>query len=332
MKWIDVVKGLGILLVVAGHIFIGDVSRLIYVFHMPLFFIVGGMLFKINHDKIGFFYKKIVHLILPYFSFLLLIKIAQWSVYWVSDDYQIESYFVELAGMALGGAYLTGWTGVFWFVTCFFVTQQLANYILCEFSSRNAVLTFIIMYGFATANSAFFPSIRVPLGLNFVLISAPFFYIGYLYKNASFGLERLLGVVVLLIGAGLFVSGFDIEYDIKYTKYGIPIFSFLLSTVIVFYLIEVIKYGEKYSLLSQCMAVFGSASMVIMYLHQPIQLGMKEIAGVNDQYLRFFASVLISLAVYFFMKRFVVFRAIFLGDKDAFDELRESPPQSYPAK
>jgi acyltransferase len=41
--YLDIVKGIGILLVVIGHLQLDNVIRnFIYAFHMPLFFYVGG--------------------------------------------------------------------------------------------------------------------------------------------------------------------------------------------------------------------------------------------------------------------------------------------------
>jgi len=45
--YIDIAKGLGILMVVWAHIMItGWTHQFIYAFHMPLFFLLSGMLFK----------------------------------------------------------------------------------------------------------------------------------------------------------------------------------------------------------------------------------------------------------------------------------------------
>ena len=45
--WIDIAKGVTILLVIVGHTLIGyKVNDYIYAFHMPLFFICSGLLFK----------------------------------------------------------------------------------------------------------------------------------------------------------------------------------------------------------------------------------------------------------------------------------------------
>lgn len=45
ISWIESLKGIGIILVVLGHTFWGG-TKVIYAFHMPLFFFVSGMLFK----------------------------------------------------------------------------------------------------------------------------------------------------------------------------------------------------------------------------------------------------------------------------------------------
>ena len=51
--WIDTARGIAILLVVLGHIFPVEhkVNQIIYSFHVPIFFIISGMLLSINYDK-----------------------------------------------------------------------------------------------------------------------------------------------------------------------------------------------------------------------------------------------------------------------------------------
>lgn len=48
---IDILKGIGILLVIMGHCDIfGRISGLIYSFHMPLFIILSGYFFSYKDD------------------------------------------------------------------------------------------------------------------------------------------------------------------------------------------------------------------------------------------------------------------------------------------
>ena len=47
IEWIDIAKGIGIILVVIGHISqIKVLNDIIYSFHMPLFFIISWYLYK----------------------------------------------------------------------------------------------------------------------------------------------------------------------------------------------------------------------------------------------------------------------------------------------
>lgn len=43
---IDIMKGIGICAVIAGHTFLNTIHNLIYSFHMPLFFILSGYFYK----------------------------------------------------------------------------------------------------------------------------------------------------------------------------------------------------------------------------------------------------------------------------------------------
>ncbi len=64
IEFIDISKGIGILLVIIGHMNINQ-SLLQYImsFHMPLFIILSGMTF--NHHKIK---HNISALLIPYFT------------------------------------------------------------------------------------------------------------------------------------------------------------------------------------------------------------------------------------------------------------------------
>lgn len=70
---IDFVKGLGIILLILGHISDGDLQRVIYSFHMPLFVIVSGYLFKNPANKKNYIMKCVKDLVYPYVTFNILL-------------------------------------------------------------------------------------------------------------------------------------------------------------------------------------------------------------------------------------------------------------------
>lgn len=88
---LDIMKGIGILLVVFAHVF--HKSGIIYQFHMPLFFILSGV--AMIYSKSGFSLKKKAKtLLVPYFIFSIIS-----FVYWVL----IESKFRALHDEAIFG-------------------------------------------------------------------------------------------------------------------------------------------------------------------------------------------------------------------------------------
>lgn len=88
---LDIMKGIGILLVVFAHVF--HKSEIIYQFHMPLFFILSGA--AMIYSKSGFsLKKKAKSLLVPYFVFSFIC-----FVYWAL----IESRFRPMHDVAIFG-------------------------------------------------------------------------------------------------------------------------------------------------------------------------------------------------------------------------------------
>jgi len=81
LKWIDTARGIGVILVVIGHIssINNGIGQWIYSFHMPLFFVISGILFSIKKEadkSFGVFVlSRVKGIIYPYLmiSFLNII-------------------------------------------------------------------------------------------------------------------------------------------------------------------------------------------------------------------------------------------------------------------
>lgn len=75
LDYLDVAKGIGILLVILGHCQLGRIGRahsLIYSFHMPLFFFISGVCFSNKYTFSTLAVKRFRQIILPtiYFSII----------------------------------------------------------------------------------------------------------------------------------------------------------------------------------------------------------------------------------------------------------------------
>lgn len=78
ISWIDVFKGIGIILVILGHIYSDDnyINVWIYSFHMPMFFFISIFLYVYKDINRKEFYKnKFRSLIVPFLFFECLLYI-----------------------------------------------------------------------------------------------------------------------------------------------------------------------------------------------------------------------------------------------------------------
>jgi Fucose 4-O-acetylase and related acetyltransferases len=109
IEWIDSAMGIGILCVVLAHIYVnGYITDFIYLFHMPLFFFIGGYLYKPTDDYKGYFVKKVKHLLVPYFVFLAIFQFGEM----LTPSYN-DKIYTHICNSIYGGRLLSGWTGVF---------------------------------------------------------------------------------------------------------------------------------------------------------------------------------------------------------------------------
>ena len=129
IKAIDVAKGLGMLFIMWGHIMrYGISNHRVYVFHIPLFFFLSGLVF--SYDRYGdfktFLKRKFHTLLVPYF-FYSVVTWAIWAAYSYITHSEVDSYWMPLLQtfIAQGSAGFLVHNGTLWFVTCLFVVECL---------------------------------------------------------------------------------------------------------------------------------------------------------------------------------------------------------------
>lgn len=138
--WIDSVRGMLILLIVLGHVLGGGIAtgqvdskflvvmhRIIYMFHVPAFFVLTGLIWsRLSVDKNSntisawFLYvdKKFRRLMIPYFFFGLVSIV----IYCLIVEHNMASFGLKMLSLCHGG----GWGGAFrtnavlWFLPVMF--------------------------------------------------------------------------------------------------------------------------------------------------------------------------------------------------------------------
>lgn len=124
--WIDVLKGVGILLVLLGHCNT-PFDKYIYGFHMPLFFLISGYLFKSKKPIIPYFRKLLKRYIVPYFvlafCMLVIVMVTQ-------KKYALILHYIIGILYSRGSMQWMPMCSPLWFLTCLFCALFIFNVIL----------------------------------------------------------------------------------------------------------------------------------------------------------------------------------------------------------
>lgn len=310
--WIDIYKGIGVSLVVLGHINANvRLQTFIFVFHMPLFFFISGYLFKPQAGLRDYAKKKILHLIVPYCSFLavataLLVSVALHKHHPVSDI---------LFNSLWGGDKLRGPERIFWFITCLFFVQQLANYVYTRSSAKIAWILAAVSLLLSYFNYVYLPAIGLPLGLNVCLYGFPLFVVGYAMKGFRF---QSTSVLLLAVSGSLFTAyavwtgALNLRFDMRDHMYGVPFLSFGLSICLIRLTILASLSLAHVRAIARAAALIGSASMGIMFLHSYFPILLPRVFS-EQRLISFPLTLGASFAGTLLLNRSQKLRILFLG-------------------
>lgn len=133
LYWLDIAKGIAILLMVIGHTSIPSaLSNFIWAFHMPLFFIASG--WTTNWQKTdfkGFTKRKIRTLLAPFIIYSLVVLMIQISQRWNDFNHWIYNGWISYA---------------LWFIPVLFLASLFAKLI---YSIKNKYVLLVCAFMFA---------------------------------------------------------------------------------------------------------------------------------------------------------------------------------------
>ncbi|MET0499055.1 MAG: acyltransferase family protein [Steroidobacteraceae bacterium] len=125
---IDGAKGVGIFLVVLGHntvfsLHLADAKQAIYLFHMPLFFFLSGLTFKLGVPLKEMIYRRWRTLLVPYFA------VALASLLPGAISGGVGSVAVGMLGILYGTGHTLRFTAL-WFLPCLFLACVVVHMLL----------------------------------------------------------------------------------------------------------------------------------------------------------------------------------------------------------
>lgn len=307
---IDYIKGVGILFVLLGHVpeIPIELRKLIYSFHMPLFYVIFGYNFNfenLKETKINYFIKMIRKYLFPYFKFAiffliiysLLLNLVRVLV--LHEISFLELYY-DLLKKIIGIVWSRGTTewlpnsSPLWFLTSIYSISLILYYIYDKNKKLNlkrAILVILIGIFFSylkpllyLSHSTLFETL--PLNFDTAMIGSIFAIIGVKLKNIkSLNVKRkeiILGIIFFIITT--YYNG-NVGYDgNNYHNFILTILSGLLGSLLCF------KFGE--------------------YLDKYYSIKILEILGKNTLYLMAYDYTLNFILNRFNIKFWIIYFSI----------------------
>lgn len=263
MRYIDIAKGILIILIVLGHSGF-PFTEYLYLFHVAAFVFLSGVVYKYEITTLKSQFKKLIkNLYLPYIAYQFVFYIILFVFH---DKNKINAYSI-LNILFLGGNETTHLLGGLWYIVAFFQVSVIFTLIhkVASFFEKSIVIEGgISLLLFIFSNVLLERGITFPRHLSTALVLVLIFYLGVLYKNKNitiqFNLSYFLVCIVLL---GVF-NAFG-KIDVGNNEFVNPLF-FLSTTLLgVYCVIFVAKTLENKKI--KIFEYIGKNTFTILALH-----------------------------------------------------------------
>jgi fucose 4-O-acetylase-like acetyltransferase len=324
LDWLDTCKGLGIVLVVAGHVLLRSdwpvaqsITQFIYLFHMPLFFVLAGI--TLRPEPLGpFAIRKALALLIPYLFFLALLGApALASTCWFGTQIPalgIDRCAIMAAKLLLGGSSLGGIFGAFWFIPCLLFALLLAQFLLkCSANSLQwtLALTTLLIVAYALPH---LPGSTALLSLGVVPMATLLVLIGYAASRWS----RPISSPALLASGALaaLAISFGQSIDMKAGNYGQPVLTIAAAVALTLLAIKLCQIVTVWPPVFSPLQALGRRTLTILYLHQAIHLTLREL-GLNQDVPLIMASLLAPALLHTLLTRTTTRISLHLSPKSS---------------
>lgn len=306
--WVDWMKALGIFLVVLGHFYsIGE--KFIYVFHVPLFFIISGFLTKKESDNRQFLRKLWYNLAVPMLIIATLNVMFDWLFDFMHGTFNPMEIYWFVRNVVFG--MVSGFDAL-WFVYTLILLKIFFQY---SFSNRCfgilAIVMLVLTYVYNHMNLSVFPFfLREPNSIVNTLTACPFFALGVFFHNFRGRLKEWNRKILLMISffcCLLIVVGcyYHNGYVAMYCCcYGENVFLFLIGgvagSIMIFSITKLLGPAPK------VVVIVSRGTIVILGFHKLLIGLVREFfsASYNDVFysaliILFFVPTIIFLEKYF---------------------------------
>lgn len=297
--YIDVAKGIGILLVIFGHSAPSYEAFIAWQcsFFMALFFVCSGLCYKSPKS----FRENAKKILTPYYFWGALGLCFELALLILQKKFAPMLLLDKTLKLLLG---MNMWNYPLWFLVAFFVSKCVFDWIFSVTEKRKHKNVFFLIataicfvLGLALAQvkktCGFFLPFRLDIGLTML----PFFVIGYASRQIMENTEiknrgYTAAIMLLLLAVNYVAYKMNCLVSVNSSDYGNPIW-FLLSSVSGSYFVLLLgQFLCMFRPAKKALAWFGVNSMTIMCVHALVLVFIAKAVVVLNGYLHLGRTVL----------------------------------------
>lgn len=275
--YVDVARGIAMICIILGHLNVNNINRVVYTFHLPIFFLISGYFISEKGRLSDFIKKKFRTLIVPYLlTCFVMILLAGGIAFFTGGIAGTGKAMAEWGIATLCGSgneytkpFYIRTVGALWFLWATFWGYILLRIALkFKRGQRGLFVAVIFVLGYYSSKLFWLP-LCIQRGASALL----FMYIGYLYKEEKDTISNLskeTKLFILLAAAMLWI-----DFIKDFQGFWLVIFYFGRGIVDVFAslgaslcFLELSKAAEKYlPAISNRIEFLGKNSLIMLSIH-----------------------------------------------------------------
>lgn len=273
--WIDIAKGICILSIIAGHYGNEIANKIVFSFHLTIFFILSGYTLRVTNINKSYLKKKFDRLMTPYFltCFFCLVMSLLNSILFYKDASILtlsgivskligEIFFASGSITNFGFIDWGGRIGAIWFLPALFFALIMVQCILNKTQDFKKALSLGVILFFASYCSTWL--IWIPFSLQSAMFSVPFILLGYYFKRYEIlskihKFQIFIAFLILMIS---FFLNFSKVFFVRATAQSLT-FSCVCSLIISVGLMKICELIKQ----NRILEFLGRNSLMILCIH-----------------------------------------------------------------
>jgi fucose 4-O-acetylase-like acetyltransferase len=275
---VDIARGIAIIAIIIGHMGVKNVNRVVYTFHVPIFFLITGYFITESTKFYLIIKKRIKTLIIPYYTTCLCIVMFNGLKKLITANGNLSSVSNCVLEWGIASLYGAGTNynlpngvkpiGAIWFLMASFWGELILRSVL-KLKKEMRIGCLIILF---TCSALSVKYLFLPFSIQCGICAALFMYLGYISKELKDLIKKLSNecqILIIVISAITwinFVYYFDSFY-VANCNYGKAVSNIIGTICACYFIIWISNRLLSRFRIFKAVAYIGRYSIFMLCLH-----------------------------------------------------------------